>query len=253
MRAIVLTLVLVLSSTALHTQNPQPRRIGDVPDSVDAEEVVVSASRWQEEARTVSREITTMDAQQIAKRDPSTTADAIAATGLVHVQKSQLGGGSPMLRGYAANAVLMVIDGIRINNAIYRGGNLQSVIMVDAAALDGLEILFGPGSVQYGSDALGGVMNFNTRKAFFAPTDTFTMTGGNLFVRYGSAPGEVSGSLALDFANDKFASSTVLSAATFSDLTGGSNFMSAYPDFGRRPWYVLPIREFEIHLSQTHS
>ena len=168
-RLLVLTL-LCLASPLLAQDEPP----ADTSDIFDASEVVISASRWDEQARTVSREITKVTPLEIQRRNPPTTADALAQTGVVHVQKSQLGGGSPMLRGFAANAVLMVVDGVRINNAIYRGGNLQNVINVDAASLDGLEVLFGPGSVQYGSDALGGVMNFRTRQPFFADDDKRT-------------------------------------------------------------------------------
>ena len=210
----------------------------DSTKSILVGNVVVSSSRWNEDSRMVPREISRVDARDIAIKNPSTTADAIAQTGVVHVQKSQLGGGSPMLRGYSANAVLMVIDGIRINNAIYRGGNLQNVLMVDASSLSSAEVLFGPGSVQYGSDALGGVMNFRTKEPLFAPRREKTLSSGNAFIRYGSAAGEVSASVSFDLANRKVASSTVVSASTFGDLAGGASFMDAYPEFGRRPWYV---------------
>ena len=73
--------------------------------------------------------------------------------------KSQLGGGSPMIRGFSTNRLLYVVDGVRMNNAIFRGGNLQNVISLDAFSLDKTDILFGPSSVMYGSDALGAVMS----------------------------------------------------------------------------------------------
>jgi hemoglobin/transferrin/lactoferrin receptor protein len=61
--------------------------------------------------------------------------------------KSQGGGGSPVIRGFEANKVLIVIDGVRMNNAIFCGGHLQNVITIDNAALDKVEVLFGPASV----------------------------------------------------------------------------------------------------------
>ena len=67
----------------------------------------------------------------------------LSATGEVFVQKSQYGGGSPKLRGFAANSVLMVIDGVRMNNAIYRCGNLQNIISVDPNSLEGAEVVGG--------------------------------------------------------------------------------------------------------------
>ncbi|MFZ9870975.1 MAG: TonB-dependent receptor [Candidatus Kapaibacteriota bacterium] len=212
-------------------------------DSVDTSPVVVSASRWEERASTVSREILSVTPLQITRQQPPTTADALATTGLVHVQKSQLGGGSPMLRGYAANSVLLVIDGVRMNNAIYRSGNLQNSITVDAAALDGMEVLMGPGSVQYGSDAMGGVMVFTTRRPTFAEgadnaADSALHVGGSTWLRYASAANLAAGSVAIDLGSADLASSTVISVSSFGDLRGGASFMPAYPDFGRRPWYV---------------
>lgn len=243
------TICIILSSITLHAHSPRSMNEVIQADSTqldsaevyDASQVVVSASRWQERASTVSREIITITPAQITRNNPPTTADAIAQTGLVSVQKSQLGGGSPMLRGYAANAVLMVIDGVRMNNAIYRAGNLQNSITIDALALDGMEILFGPGSVQYGSDALGGVMAFRTRRPSFADNDSVMLFAGSSLLRYSSAMNELTGSVAIDLGSDKIASSTVITFSYFDDLRGGNNFMSAYPDFGKRPWFVERI------------
>ena len=76
------------------------------------------------------------DVKQIASKDikvknPATTADALEKLGGAYVQRSQLGGGSPILRGFEASRVLLVVDGVRLNNAIYRSGHLQNVITLD--------------------------------------------------------------------------------------------------------------------------
>ncbi len=236
---------LALACSSAMAQEPvrtvvEPNDTADTTAAFDSAPVVISASRWNERTSTVSREIITITPAQIARQNPPTTADAIAQTGLVHVQKSQLGGGSPMLRGYGANTVLLVVDGVRMNNAIYRAGNLQNSITIDGAALDAAEILFGPGSVQYGSDALGGAMVFTTRRPTFADSGR-THDGGTAFLRYGSAANLAAGSVAIDVGSDVLASSTVISVSRFGDLTGGANFMSAYPTFGRRDWYVERI------------
>ena len=76
------------------------------------------------------------------------------------MQKSQSGGGSPLIRGFEANRVLLVIDGVRMNNAIYRSGHVHNAISIDANSLERTEVIFGPSSVGYGSDALGGVIHF---------------------------------------------------------------------------------------------
>ena len=84
----------------------------------------------------------------------------LAADGLVTVRKSQQGGGSPSLRGFESSRVLLVVDGVKINNLIYRAGHLQNVITIDPAIIESAAVLFGPASVGYGSDALGGVVSF---------------------------------------------------------------------------------------------
>lgn len=132
--------------------------------SVNMYEVVISASRFEEKRADIPRQLQTISQQQIQLLHPQNTADLLQSTGEVFVQKSQAGGGSPVLRGFEANKVLLVVDGIRLNNAIYRGGHLQNILRIDPHMLEKAEVVFGAGSVMYGSDALGGVMHFITRK-----------------------------------------------------------------------------------------
>ena len=94
---------------------------------------------------------------------PQTAAELLWSTGSVLVQQSQQGGGSPILRGFEANRVLLVVDGVRMNNAIYRSGHLQNAITVDPNILDRTDVLLGPNSILFGSDAMGGVIHYHTR------------------------------------------------------------------------------------------
>ena len=130
------------------------------PERLD--EVVMSVSKWEQQKKEVPNKIVSIDAQTIALNTPQTSADLLQSSGKVFVQKSQLGGGSPMIRGFATNRLVLSVDGVRMNNAIFRGGNLQNVISIDPFNIRNTEIIFGPGSVIYGSDAIGGVMNFYT-------------------------------------------------------------------------------------------
>ena len=77
----------------------------------------------------------------ITHYQPQTTADLLGTGSGVYIQKSQMGGGSPMIRGFAANRLLIVVDGIRMNNAIYRSGNLQNVISIDPNSLESTEVI----------------------------------------------------------------------------------------------------------------
>ena len=131
------------------------------------DDVVISASKFREKRENVAYQIQSLDIKQIKNANQSTTADLLTTTQGVTVQKSQLGGGSPIIRGFEANRVLLVVDGVRMNNAIYRSGHLQNSITVDPNALEIVEVVFGPSSTIYGSDALGGVVHFYTKKTSF--------------------------------------------------------------------------------------
>ena len=103
--------------------------------------------------------------QKPASLNPSNMADALERSGEVFVQRSQLGGGSPVVRGFEANRLLLVVDGIRMNTAIFRAGHLQNLLRIDPNSVGLVEVVSGSGSSIYGSDALGGVISINTQAA----------------------------------------------------------------------------------------
>lgn len=200
------------------------------------DDVVVSANKWEQNKVEIPQQIADFSRERIALAEPATTADILNSTGEVFGQKSQLGGGSPMIRGFAANSVLIVIDGVRMNNAIYRSGNLQNLITLDPNNLQGAEVVFGPGSVIYGSDALGGVMDFHTVNPTFSNTGLGIKSGG--FVRYASAANAVTGNFNFEVNQPNFASYTSLTYSNFNDLRTGNIRTDDFPDFGKRTEYV---------------
>jgi len=163
------------------------------------DEVVISASKFEEKRSDVPQQIQVLDAKKIAFMNQQNTADVLQQSGNILVQKSQQGGGSPIIRGFEANKVLIVVDGVRMNNAIYRGGHLQNVLTLDNTILDRTEIVFGPGSVVYGSDALGGVMHFYTRDPLLSDTLSSVNIKGQAFTRYSTVNQEKTGHLDLNF------------------------------------------------------
>jgi len=207
-----------------------------VEEVTETGEVVISANKWEQNKREIPQEIAVFEAKEIAYAEPATAADLLGMNSEVFIQKSQLGGGSPMIRGFAANAVLIVVDGVRMNNAIYRSGNLQNVITLDPNNLREAEVVYGPGSVIYGSDALGGVMDFHTIEPDFS--DEGFNFGGSGFVRYASAADAVTGNLNFQLGTKNFSSFTGITYSTFGDLRTGNNRTDEFPDFGRRFEYV---------------
>lgn len=205
---------------------------------VQIQEVVVSANRWEQKQEDIPNDILAITAKEIALQNPQTTADMLQQTGEVFVQKSQQGGGSPMLRGFAANSILLVVDGVRMNNAIYRSGNLQNVINLDANILEGAEVIFGPGSVIYGSDALGGVMDFHTKDPLLKVGENVHVEGSAM-MRYATANGEKSAHADVSLGGDKIASLSSISWSSFGDLRAGTLGLSEYPDYFVRKEYVI--------------
>ncbi|MFH0894197.1 MAG: TonB-dependent receptor [Bacteroidota bacterium] len=203
---------------------------------VNLSETVFSVNRFQEKIEDVAGKIEVIQARNIAMLNPQTSGELIQATGNVFVQKSQHGGSSPVIRGFEANRVLLIVDGVRMNNAIYRSGHLQNIITLDPSSVERVEILYGPGSVIYGSDAIGGVMHFYTKKPELSLNDKMN-THVNLFSRYATADQEKSGGISLNFGKKKWASLTEFSYKDIENLRMGARRNPAYGEWGKCLYY----------------
>lgn len=182
----------------------------------------LSFNKWERNKDETPISISTISKKEIEFKNPQTAADLLEQSGQVFVQKSQLGGGSPMIRGFSTNRVLLVVDGVRMNTAIFREGNVQNVIALDANAIEQTDIISGPGAVIYGSDAIGGVMNFSTLSTpdfSFADKTKFNL---GYLARYNSANSEKTAHLHFGFSKSKFASISSFSFSDYSDQSMGS-------------------------------
>jgi hemoglobin/transferrin/lactoferrin receptor protein len=210
------------------------------PNHHSVEEVVVSASKFTEKRKDLAQKVQVISKQELALMNQSSTADVLANSGNVFVQKSQLGGGSPIIRGFETNKVLLVVDGVRLNNAIYRGGHLQNVITLDNGIMDRVEVVFGPGSVVYGSDAIGGVMHFTTKNPTLSTTDK-TLIKASAFTRYMSAVSGYAAHADVSVGTKRFGSFTSFTYSNYGDLRQGARRNDFVGSFGARPWYVERI------------
>ncbi|WP_439151052.1 TonB-dependent receptor [Winogradskyella sp.] len=197
------------------------------PKVEDLKQIVLSASKFEQRKRDIPRRIISLNAKDIVLANPQTSADLLENSGNIFIQKSQLGGGSPMIRGFSANRLLITVDGVRMNNAIFRGGNLQNVISIDPLSIQNTEIILGSGSVVYGSDAIGGVMSFYTKKPQLSYKDEIYINGNSL-VRYGSANTEKTGHFDFNVGFKKWAFLTNVSYTDFDDLRLGSHGPEEY-------------------------
>ena len=193
-------------------------------------------SKFGQKKRDIPQQIVSVTSEDVLFRNPQTAADLLQSSGQVYVQKSQLGGGSPIIRGFSTNRLLIAVDGVRFNTAIFRGGNVQNIISIDPFAVARTEVILGPGSVVYGSDAVGGVMNFYTKKPKFSFKEGYSFSG-NSTVRYATANKEKTGHFDFNIGAKKWAFLTSVTYSDFDNLRMGSHG----PDDYLRTQYVETI------------
>ncbi len=191
------------------------------------DEVVLSVSGFQQQKRDIPQKVVSINQQDIISASPQTAADLLESTGQVFVQKSQLGGGSPMIRGFATNRLLITVDGVRMNTAIFRGGNVQNIVSIDPLAVEKAEVVIGAGSVIYGSDAIGGVMNFFTLDPVYSTVKGGSFSG-KAYTRYATANEEKTGHFDITYGKEKWALLTSLSYSDFGDMKMGSHGPKEY-------------------------
>lgn len=161
---------------------------------------------------------TILDSASLMQKMPRSTPESLQGEAGVFVQKTNHGGGSPFIRGLTGNQTLLLLDGIRINNSIFRYGPNQYFNTIDPYTIGKLEILKGAGSVQYGSDALGGVIHVRSRQAQLADKAYVQGTG---FGRFINQKMEQSWRAEIAAGNNKAAFLGGYSHKHFGDLIGG--------------------------------
>ncbi len=200
----------------------------------DLKEIIISASKFSQYKDDVTQRIVNSSIEFVEFSNPQTSADLLQNTGAVFVQKSQLGGGSPMIRGFSTNRLLITVDGVRMNNAIFRGGNLHNVIVVDPLSIEKTEVTLGSGSVIYGSDAIGGVLSFYTKEPQLSSRDSLLLQV-NTLVRYASASQEKTGHFDVNLGCKKWGFLSSVTYTDFDDLQTGIHGPEDY----LRPTFVV--------------
>jgi hemoglobin/transferrin/lactoferrin receptor protein len=211
------------------------------------EEFVVSAVKGKEKKEDSPHMIDVLGPEQLETTAYQTSADILLESGNVVVQKSQGGGGSPILRGFEANKILLVVDGVRMNNAIYRSGHLQNSITIDNSILDRVEILFGPSSIIYGSDALGGVIHYHTRNP------VYNAVQGSVYGQYSTANhGKI---IHGDFniGKKKIANTTSLTLSDFGDIHSGNNRKTDWGDWGKVKHYASRMGDIDSTVANPRT
>jgi hemoglobin/transferrin/lactoferrin receptor protein len=239
MKHIYLAVLSCILIPATHAQISKP--LNDTTSkNITLDEIVISLNNFTEKKKNIAQSIDVINAKTIAQTNAQNTGDLLINTGKIFVQKSQQGGSSTVLRGFEASRILLVIDGVRMNNAIYRSGHLQNLITTDQNMLSRVEIMYGPSSTIYGGDALGGAIHLITKSPVLSGSKNLLSTGST-FARYSSVNNEKTLHADISLGGKKLAWLQSYNFSDFGDMKMGSNYPDKYPGFGSRDSFVQTI------------
>ncbi len=181
-------------------------------------EVVITANRSASRRFTTAEAIEVLKSKAINQNQLRSAPEALSNTPGVFVQKTNHGGGSPFVRGLTGNQTLQMIDGIRLNNATYRFGPNQYFNTLDVLSLESIEVLRGSGSVQYGSDALGGTIQAFSKDVAFNESRKW---GSSMLTRFFTQKMEQTIRADVNYRSTKAAFRGGISLRNFGNLMGG--------------------------------
>jgi hemoglobin/transferrin/lactoferrin receptor protein len=199
----------------------QENYLSDVADTLTRQtipEVVVTANRHGSLQLKTPEAIGALGSATIQKFQLRSAPEALLLSPGVFVQKTNHGGGSPFLRGLTGNQTLQLVDGIRLSNAIVRYGPNQYFNTIDLFSIDKMEVLRGGGSVQYGSDAMGGTIQSFSHEA---ETSEQPRWGSSILSRFITHGMEQSLNSRVNYSGKKLAFTAGATWRNFGDLVGG--------------------------------
>ncbi|MHC4933714.1 MAG: TonB-dependent receptor [Planctomycetota bacterium] len=191
-------------------------------DPTELEPVVVAATRYPTTALESPATVATVREKEIEQRAYRTTPQALRNVPGVMVQETAAGQGSPFIRGFTGYRNLLLIDGIRLNNSVFRSGPNQYWNTVDPYSIESYELVKGPSSVLWGSDAIGGTVLARTRTPYTYEGELDH--GGRLFYRGATAENShtVRGELSLGF-GERAGLLVGVNYKEYGDLIAGGN------------------------------
>jgi outer membrane receptor protein involved in Fe transport len=211
---------LVFELRAGETEGPLDLKLEPAALQVE-EHLVVTPARQERPAADLPRAVSVIDRQWLEERAPRSTPEALADFAGVLLQKTNHGSGSPYVRGLVGNQVLVLVDGVRLNNSTFRYGPNQYLSTIDPASIERIEVVRGAGSALYGSDAIGGVINIVTRRARLS--DGPVRVSGSLAGKAMTSEMERSARIEAEASSSRAAVRGGLSFRDFGDLVAGGD------------------------------
>ncbi len=198
------------------------------PEKIDAQvssdtlqildEVIVTATKNATNIARLPYAASVLNKQSIQRQSARTVPESLFGTTGVFIQKTNHAGGSPFVRGLTGNQTLILVDGIRLNNSIFRYGPNQYLTLVDPFIVEKIDVVKGTGSVQYGTDAMTGVININTTALQFSDKQRWSE---NASLRFTDGGMESTVRPELKYEGKKMALMLGGSLKKFGDLRGG--------------------------------
>ena len=218
----ILAPTLLLAACAAVGPGRAPAPGGADVAETELAETVVSATRTPRADLETPRFTSRLAGEEIVRRQARTTPEAIQEEPGILVQETNLGGGSPFIRGLTGNQILVLIDGVRVNNAAFsRFGPNQYLNTIDPFSLESIEVVRGPNSLQYGSDAIGGVVAMRTRARDPSADGAAMAHEIETFLRYGSAAREKTVAVRGEGSSERWSAAGGFLLQDFEDLRGG--------------------------------
>ena len=215
----------------------QPESASATNKTATLPEMVVTATRDERRLQNTPYSANVLDSDFLQlERSPRTVPEALRYEPGVMIQKTSNGQGSPYIRGFTSQRTLFMIDGIRLNNAVFREGPNQYWNTVDSLALDRLEVVRGPAAVLYGSDAIGGTVNAITAGA--GNLSPGSRRDSTLYYRYSSAENSNIGRVqTIAQLTDKLFLTLGYSYKDFGDVEGGKNVgQQSHTGYTEKDW-----------------
>lgn len=222
------------------------------PQDAVLQESVVTAPRSELPVTTSAAKVTIVTGDELARTGERSLPRALGLTAGVWIQESNLGGGAPVMRGLLGNQILILVDGVRLNDSTTRFGPNQSLNTIDPAIVERVEIIHGSSSVLYGSDAIGGVVSIWTRRRAATRGTGDAELHGAAEVRHDTATDGWRGSVELSDAGDDFGWLGVFSAEDWDDLEAGDGEEQPFTgyhnvsSFGSADWAIDEARTLRV-------
>ncbi len=209
---------LVLASGILNGETGLEGSASDTLTARSLDEVVITANRFNSLGVNTPEAVRVLNGTPVHENQLRTAPEALSLTPGVFVQKTNHGGGSPIIRGLTGNQTLLLMDGIRISNSTMRYGPNQYFNTIDVFSIDRMEVLRGSGSVQYGSDALGGTIQAFSHELNLSEKPLW---GGRLLSRFGTSGMEQTLHSAVKYSGRNAAFRAGAAWRNFGDVMGG--------------------------------